>query len=196
MSVENTVFRAGDVENVCYSGAAYGADTAFGIAAHKANHAVFHLSFDGHSVAEGTVGRVVTLSAQQLREADVALKAVAKTIHRSFPTRKAYVNNLLRRNFYQVNNAERVYAIADVDDDGFVVGGTGWAVELAIQFGIDEIYAFDQTRQHWLTLANGSKHRWEAITGVPVFPYGHYAGIGSRDLTDGGKAAIQDLYTL
>ena len=87
---------------------------------------------------------------------------------------------------------------------GKVRGGTGWAVELATQRKMDEIYVFDQVQCGWYrpiyiavppgkTTPGRTRVLWER-TDVPK-AHGRYAGIGTRNLTDDGRKAIQELYT-
>jgi hypothetical protein len=62
--------------NICFSGAAKGADLAWGIAASEMGHDVCHFSFSGHSSA--TKDNLYVLSAFELQQADETLKKVSK----------------------------------------------------------------------------------------------------------------------
>lgn len=129
------------------------------------------------------------------------------------------------RNWFQVKNAEAVFAIGRIvepaDMSSFaayskagdkqrstkankkgeryinnsgkqiVDGGTGYAVEMAIQKGDIPVYVFDQTRGSWF--------KWDALkneftkTDTPTLTK-NFAGIGTRELTPEGMKAIRDVY--
>lgn len=178
------------LSDVCLSGGADGADLQFGMCAGTAGHTVIHWSFDGHNTDCPAQERVV-LSESQLKEADDILPIVAKRLKRVVPSLKR-TRNLLRRNFYQINTAERVYAVASIGDDGKVNGGTGWAVEMYKLRHDDrppELYVFDQSDGLWYIW---NDRFWSRIDAPPK-PHGVWAGIGSRELQTNGKEAIRTL---
>jgi hypothetical protein len=53
-----------------------------------------------------------------------------------------------------------------------------------------KLYLFDQTSQAWYQWDK----IWSKMSAVPPTPTGVYAGIGSRDMTEAGIAAINALY--
>jgi hypothetical protein len=183
------------MKDVCLSGGALGADLQWGMCAGMAGHTVIHWSFKGHRTT-APKQELVVLNAEQLLAADEALKAAAPKLLKGYrvgrpPDRNdSFVANLLRRNFYQVATAERVYAVTSIKD-GIVQGGTAWATQMFMdRFNGDpcECYVFDQVADGWFKW-NGL---WEAISSPPE-PFGVWAGIGSRDLQQNGKAAIRAL---
>lgn len=109
---------------------------------------------------------------------------------------------LVQRNWFQAYHAQAIYAVAHItppggmDYKGFtnetgkeiVAGGTGWAVEMAIQMS-KPVYVFDMGTNVW--------HMWKEITFVwvetPVLTE-TFAGIGSRLLSPQGIQAISDVY--
>lgn len=113
---------------------------------------------------------------------------------------------LVWRNWLPVRNAEAIYAIGRIiepvarDFKGFinktgkqiVAGGTGWAVEMAIQKGKD-VYVFDMVRNCWF-LWFAPLTEFLARDAVPVLTK-KFAGIGSREITAAGLQAIRDVYT-
>lgn len=118
---------------------------------------------------------------------DADLVRANKSLKRSFPTRNAYVNNLLRRNWFQVKNSMAVYAISTITNN-LVDGGTGWAV----QMGIDKrmpVFVFCQMRKKWFRHSLGI---WQEIE-TPVLVE-HFAGIGTREITEDGENAIRSVY--
>lgn len=178
-------------DDLCLSGGAKGADLQFGMCAGTIGHGVIHWSFDGHRT-EAPAEEVVRLTAAQLEEADVALAKVAKRVGRNSTPRSLFVRNLLRRNWYQVKDAERVYAVATIDDNGYVSGGTAWAVGMFIDRfdgAACEVYVYDMKISQWVTWDG---FHWIVID--PPKPHGVYAGVGSRELQDNGKGAIRDLF--
>jgi hypothetical protein len=178
------------MDNICLSGGAEGADLMWGMVAGSAGHMVVHWSFAGHHTPAPTQ-EVVILTQDQLVAADEPCKAASGRIKRWFPPKSRYVQNLLRRNWYQVASAERVYAVAEIVD-GHVTGGTSWATAMFLdRFNGEacECYVFDQAADGWFQWTGSD---WAAIESPPV-PSGVWAGIGSRELAANGKAAIRTL---
>lgn len=182
------------MEHICLSGGAEGADLQWGMCAGQAGHTVVHWSFAGHRSRAPSV-EVAVLSPEQLEAADEPCKAASKGIKRWFPPKSLFVRNLLRRNWYQVRDAERVYAVATLED-GIVSGGTAWATQMFIdRFGGAkcECYVFDQGTDAWYQWAGGERVKWEHLPNGPPAPQGIWAGVGSRELSATGKAAIRAL---
>ena len=173
----------------CLSGGADGADLCWGTNASNAGFEVCHFTFRGHrTLAPQT--EIVVLQDDQLRVADPFLIKANKTLKRRFPGKNEHVNNLLRRNYYQVAWSDSVYAVATIED-GLVTGGTSWAVQMFLDRGQSDVYVFDQNDQKWYTWDGG----WSEID-TPPYPSGIWAGIGSRNLTVPGKNAIRDLLSI
>lgn len=184
-----------DLLNVCLSGGAEGADLCFGRFAESAGHGVRHYSFAG---GHKGVPHVVVLSDAQLAAADPHVARAAKTLKRNAP-RQPHVRKLIQRNYYQVCDAERVYAVtrwnqrdrnSTATTVGELGGGTGWAVQMGIDLGVRELYLYAIEYAAWWTWRDGA---WVRADAVPR-PHGRYAGIGSRDLTAVGERAIRELF--
>lgn len=179
------------MKNVCLSGGAKGADVAWGNAAKEAGHTVIHLGFQGMNQSHEPFK---VLNVVKLLEADEHLKKANQTLKRgSFPYKSEYVNNLLRRNFWQIKHTERVYGVGWLKD-GMVQGGTGWAFQMAFDRGIFEQYFFDQITNKWWKLVHllfGFK--WVEADKPPK-PHGVYTGIGTRELSNDGRLAIRTIY--
>jgi hypothetical protein len=112
----------------------------------------------------------------------------------------------LIRNWAQVANSDTVFAIGTLGKEGdiwkgdekskeprkllkfAVQGGTGYAVEMAIQAG-KPVYVFDQVRNQWYKNINGEWSKSE----VPTLTK-NFAGIGTREINEAGKQAIRDVY--
>jgi hypothetical protein len=180
--------------NICFSGGAAGADYLFGECAALCSHKVMHFSFKGHKAKSKT--NVYPIADEDLLQADKYLLEANKLLKRTFPTDSHYVNNMLRRNFFQIKATEKVYAVTYMDiKTGLPLGGTAWAVLMAAQRGVKEIYLYDQKDYRWWS-ADGVTDigiDWIYETEVPS-PSGYYTGIGSTDLSSDGEEAIVKLY--
>jgi hypothetical protein len=178
------------VGDICFSGGARGADLAWGRAACCLGHRVMHFSFAAHKTRARRRERVM-LDDAALRLADPYLGVANVRLKRRWPPRTEYAANLLRRDWYEVKDAARVYAVASRDAAGAIEGGTAWAVTLFLlrhEFGLCPAFLFDQEQRHWL--------RWDGVwepIETPPIPSGAWAGIGTRDLTRAGRKAIRDL---
>lgn len=169
-----------------HSGGASGADTMWDVIG-----STYGMVKNRHYYAEGgkTPRGNVMVPQDQLKYADVYLKNANKTLRRTFPTAQPYVNNLLRRNYWQVKNSEAVFAISTITEN-VVDGGTGWACHMAIDLG-QPVHVFDQLNEAWFSW-------WRedgafVMVGIPTLT-ADFAGIGTRNINDAGKKAIRDVY--
>lgn len=194
------------IKNICFSGGAKGSDKLWGELASELGHAVCHYSFSGHSVSVPK-RFVEVLSQEMLNEADESLKIANKTLKRSFPTSKEYVNNLLRRNYWQIKNTESVYAITDLDENCLPYGGTAWAVQMAIDKNIS-VFLYSPAKKCWfeqpkecseIDISNPNLswisgiNTWHMLGIDPPKPKGKWTGIGTRSLTEDTKTVINNL---
>jgi hypothetical protein len=180
------------LQDICLSGGADGSDLQWGMTAGQAGHMVVHWSFEGHR-SKAPASEVVVLSNEQLDEAEAPCKQASKSLQRWFPPKSLYVRNLLRRNWFQVREAERVYAIVTLLH-GIVQGGTAWATQMFIdRFNGEkcECYVYDQETEAWFQWSG--PNGWVMLPDGPPKPHGVWAGIGSRDLKQCGKDAIRSL---
>ena len=104
--------------------------------------------------------------------------------------------SLLGRNWFQVKNATTIYAIGSfkkVKDRIEVKGGTGWAVQMAID-NCKSIFVFDQEEsEEWKTYNYVTKS-WISNEGQTPSLSLYYAGIGTRNINDLGITAIEKVY--
>lgn len=179
--------------NILQSGGAVGADTYWCHLAEEAGHDVRNFV---HEHMPKSIPHAIVLSRAELVKQDDLLKSVAKTLGRQFPTRNEYVNNLIRRNVYQIIGTSVVYAVADILFTNHAAGGTGWAVELAKMVGLP-IYVLDKssnvwyTWNHWL-LSDDYRDYWKYCDDVPP-PRGIWTGIGSRDINATNMAQMKAI---
>lgn len=187
--------------NICYSGGSKGADVLFGKLALEAGHDLIHWSFQNHHIAGQKLNAKV-LSYPQLMEADQPLKMANEFLKRQYPTRSEYVNNLLRRNYWQIKEADSVYAAMRFTDDMIPLGGTSWAIIMAaMKLRRPKAYIFNINDDKWYRFPEvislyGSHQRLLTeidFTKIPK-PQGKYAGIGASDLPENGIQAIESLY--
>jgi hypothetical protein len=178
--------RMNPSECVLYSGGLKGAEAAFGAAAERHGIEEVNFTFDGHQI-ERTRG-VRTLSHAELRHGDVSLAYVSKLMHRHYPDTE-YIKQVLRTIWHQVNNAQEIYVVGKILDDGTVMGGTGWGAEFA-KLCNKALCVFDQERNAW---SHWTGAAWQPEPAARI-RHPHFAGTGTRHLRDNGKAAIERLF--
>lgn len=169
-----------------FSGAAAGAEAAFGEAAERFGLKEVNYTFDGHDDAR-TRGRYV-LSQAELAKGNVSLQYVSSLMHRVFRDTPQY-RRLLASLWHQVSAGSEVFCVGWIKEDGTVKGGTGWGAELAKLFS-KPLYVFDEAKQAWYHWNEGA---WEAA-GEPKITSAAFTGTGTRCLDDRGKAAIDALF--
>ena len=72
-----------------------------------------------------------------------------------------------------------------------VDGGTGWAVQMAIDTN-KGAYFFEQNENSWF-LFNRDKMEFEKVDYIPTLTK-NFAGIGTREINENGKKAIAAVY--
>jgi hypothetical protein len=173
-------------ECVLFSGAASGAEEAFGVAAERRGIDEVNFTFDGHNDARRRGIRVLTH--EELEHGDVSLAYVSKLMHRKY-TATPLFKKVLQSIWHQVNNGQEVYVVGRILDDDTVKGGTGWGAEFA-KLCNKPLYVFDQEAGGWFEWGGDS---WRKNPG-PVITHPHFTGTGSRFLEESGRAAIEELF--
>jgi hypothetical protein len=168
------------------SGGHKGAEAEFGRAAKRHGIAQKTLSFRGHAM-EWPVN-VKVLTAAELAEGDVSMQIVSRHMGRTYHE-AALIRRVFQSLYHMVNGAYQVFAVGWIQPDNTVKGGTGWGVELAKLFN-RETWVFDQERKRWFRWTDG---HWEP--GAPKIGERAFAGTGTRNLSDEGRAAIEGLFT-
>ncbi len=177
-------------QNICFSGGAGGADLAWGAAAAQRGDTVIHFSFRGHRT-QAPRALLCVLGAAALRGADPHLRRAARYLQRPWPPASAYALSLLRRDWHQVKDSERLYAVGSFRRDGHIAGGTAWTVAMFLDRhrGTDcDAFFFDQQTRLWLRWSG----EWVPIAKPPT-PHGRWTGIGTRRLSAIGADAIRGL---
>lgn len=172
------------VKFVNHSGGAKGADSYWDDAGKQYGVESKHYHVQGNKTPRGNV----PISKENAKKADKLLIKANESLGRKFPTSNEYVNNLLRRNAWQVYNSDSVFAVGQLESDKTVKGGTGWAVQMAIDAN-KPVHVFDQSHGKWFT--------WDGESFVeseqPILTE-NFAGIGTREINQAGKDAIDSLY--
>jgi hypothetical protein len=173
-------------ESILFSGAANGAEAAFGAAAERHSVAEVNFSFEGHNDARTRGIRVLT--EPELKQGDVSLSYVSRLMNREFRDTRLF-RRVLQSIWHQVNNGLEVFVVGRILDDATVRGGTGWGAEFA-KLCNKPLYVFDQTRGRW--------HRWTgdewAEHGSPIITQPRFTGTGTRFLDGSGAKAIEELF--
>lgn len=204
---------------VCSTGGAPGADHWFEKFALENGHRVIIPSFEGNSETassqkEGeqkiSLREVIVYTDEQLKEHRPALDRAVKTLGRKLKgTRKELCH--LQCNYKQIMNADKVYAVGFMDPEFVggkegvncgVMGGTGYTCEMFLHKYLDKhpkadkvpMYLYCYNERSWFELLNNDgKFKWSAIE-KPERPCGHYVGIGTRETYEEVREAIEDLY--
>lgn len=181
-----------------HSGGAHGSDHYWGAIGEKYGIPSNHYYF-GQKTPFGN--KEITQQDYDEGKYEVA-KAAAYNYGYKYPTMK---NSLLIRNWAQVKYADAVFAIGHlvrpgeklfpnlkndtrVATNAAVTGGTGYAIAMAILHN-KPVYVFDQTREKWYKNING---QWSESE-VPTLT-SNFAGIGTREINDAGRKAIEDAF--
>ena len=175
---------------ILFSGGAPGAEAEFGACAERYGVEEVNFTFEGHRIARTRGVRV--LNHEELLAGDVSLAYVSRLMHRRY-TDSATIRKVLQTLWYQVNSGQEIYVIGVILDDGTVRGGTGWAAEFA-KLCNKPLFVFDQEKNEWFRWTGDE---WQGAAGAsrPVIAHAHFTGTGTRHITDGGKQAIEDLFS-
>ena len=163
-----------------------GAEAEFGACAEKYGLTEKTFSFKGHEI-ERKRG-LVLLSDDELTRRQVSALYLKAHMHREFPNTDLF-RRVLASIWHQVSSANEVFAVGVILDNKTVMGGTGWAVELAKNFTLP-LWVFDQEKKSWFTWKNGDWHK----TADPVISGRRFTGSGTRLLSDDGRKAIRALF--
>lgn len=175
-TANNTTVNPGTAQ--FYSGGAVGSDTEWGNVAQKY----------GFNITHYTVNDYDKLSRDDKESIEKQYKEVVERLQRKQLSADSYSGKLVRRDMLQANSADSILAIGRLGKNGHVDGGTAYATERGIIRGIP-VYLFDQNDNHWKTY-NGEKF---VDCEQPSLTQ-HAALIGTRQITDDGKRAIQNVF--
>ena len=177
---------------ICHSGGCPGSDMEWENEGNKYGVTTIAYSFHNH-VQEGKNPKILTVN--ELAEGWTHVKLADRTLKKNVESLDSpYMKNLLCRNWFQVKNADAVFAIGKLIDRHTVDGGTGWAVQMAVDSD-KPVFLFLQDSM------GGGWFRYMPIVGfewnrgdVPVLTE-NFAGIGTRAINEYGKEAIRKVYS-
>ena len=168
-----------------YSGGANGSEALFGEFAERWGVHEVNFTFEGHKQAR-TRGRY-ELSPRELAAGDVSLVYVSRRLHRTY-SEGSLIRRVLQTLWHMVSRSQQVFVLGQIQEDGTVVGGTGWSVELAKMWN-KNLWVYDQQKKSW--------SRWDGedwVAGTPIIESIHFTGTGTRYPTDDAKKAVSDLF--
>jgi len=173
-------------ECVLFSGAASGAEAAFGSAAEKYGIDEVNFTFGGHK--DSRIRGLRVLTHEELQHGDVSLAYVSKLMSRQYRNTPLF-KKVLQSIWHQVNNGQEIYVVGVILEDDTVKGGTGWGAEFA-KLCNKPLFVFDQDRGQWFRW-NGDE--WEQAP-PPTITQSRFTGTGTRFLDQAGARAIDDLF--
>ena len=173
-------------ECVLYSGAAKGAEAAFGEAAERLGIDEVNYTFEGHNDARRRGIRVLTH--RELEHGDVSLAYVSRLMHRRYRDTPLF-KKVLQSIWHQVNSGQEIFVVGRILEDRTVKGGTGWGAEFA-KLCNKPLFVFDQARGAWFRWTGED---WEADP-APRIGHPHFTGTGTRFLEPAGREAIDALF--
>lgn len=191
------------VNYTLHSGGAIGSDTAWGEVGNQFGIGKLNHYYTGEKSSYNAPNGNVEISEEDYREGAVeAARAAKYNWGYQYNTMK---DPRLIRNWAQVKYADAIFAIGSLVEPGekvfpkqpndtrvavntTVTGGTGYAVGMAILHN-KPVYVYDQNRKRWYKNIDGKWSESEIPTLTPNF-----AGIGTRELTEDGKKAIEEVY--
>lgn len=202
------------MQPILQSGAAIGADAVFHEMAKKHKHGI--RNFVAYNQKAYVPENVVRLSEAQLKLAHPFLMSATINLGRNAST-NAYVQNLLRRSYYQVKDSSAVFAITDFEfkscgtckpssENVWIRGGTAYACQMFANMHKHQsgakvaipLYVYSQSDKKWFQChVQDVLLGWKEMSDAPQLPNNAgdvYTGIGSRELTSDGKMAIVKLY--
>lgn len=171
----------------CHTGGAYGSDYVFENESIKKGFKVLAYSFDGHNTK--SKNRVI-LNKKQLDEGFKNIENANKRLNRNLNNLPLYVKNLIARDWFQVKNSDAIFAIGIIADN-IVGGGTGYAVSCAID-NKKPIYVYDQLYKSWFYY-DYDDDQFQIYEEIPKLTK-HFAGIGTRNISNDGINAIMELF--
>lgn len=169
-----------------FSSGLKGAEAFFGEMAEKLGVKETVFTFEGHQTARSHTDNVVVLSEEELRRGDISMEIVSKMMNRSYYSSQK-IRKVLQTLFHVVNKGHQVFVVGKILDDGTVKGGTGWAAELAKLFN-RPLSVFDQDDGKWFAWAEDA---WQER--IPAIEFNTFVGSGTRNLSESGRKAIEDL---
>ena len=206
--------KADEILGVAASGGARGADSYWSMQLEKYGLPVIHFMPETTRTSKFVTdyfnrrkqGKVTGvdrgLSEAELFEAGPAIERANQTLKRpNLDTMKESTYDFLARNWFQVKDANALYAVGEIEygqtgkqanvNGRSVKGGTGWAVQMALDKGMKKVYVYDQVQKEWFQW-NNNKGRFSKILETPKLVR-NSAVVGTRKLNPAGRQAIKNV---
>lgn len=170
-----------------HSGGCPGSDITWEKEGEKYGITTISYSFKNH-IQQGKNQKILTVD--ELNEGFQHVLKANEVLKRNPEKQPLYVQNLLNRNWFQVKNSESIFAIGYFFNKKIVNGGTGWAVQMAI----DEqkpVFVFDQDENCWKKYIY-ELNEFRQIYNIPKLTI-NFAGIGTRKIKENGINAIIEI---
>lgn len=175
---------------VCHSGGAIGADNYFEAIGKEFNVETIAYSY---KTKFHTSNSKYELTKEEFLEGCEKVDLANETLNKF---KYKHILKLLARNWFQVKNADEIFAIGNIlkrsNNTDYVKGGTGWAVQMAIDHN-KKVFVFDQNIIQWF-FWNSEKQIFKNCLTDPKITQNNFAGIGTRKINIFGIQAIQNLY--
>ena len=168
-----------------YSGGHAGAEAEFGRQAERYGIREITFAYRGHVPARKRGVKI--LSAEALKRGDISMEIVSLRMGRTY-SRETDIRKVIQVIFHMVNMGHQIFSVGWIQPDDTVTGGTGWAVELGKLFK-RPLSVYDLKRCRWFTWQEGA---WQ--TDTPQIRHETFTGTGTRQLTEVGRRAIDDLF--
>ncbi|WP_022853867.1 hypothetical protein [Thermodesulfatator atlanticus] len=172
-------------ECTLYHSGLRGAEATFGENAERFGVKEVVFTYEGHKPDRAK--NLVELSPEELKRGDISMELVSKMMKRNY-AKPERIRKVLQVIFHMVNKGYQVFIVGEILPNGTVKGGTGWAAELAKLFN-RPLHVFDQRVNKWFTWKDG---KW--VEDTPVISHNTFVGTGTRNLTEEGKKAIEELF--
>lgn len=170
---------------ILFSGAANGAEAAFGAAAER--HRIDEVNFTFAEHSDSRTRGIRVLTHEELKQGDVSLEYVSRLMNRKYHD-TALMRKILQSIWHQVNSGQEIYVVGEILEDGTVKGGTGWGAEFA-KLCNKPLFVFAQGQNQWFRWTGQAWTKEQA----PRISHIHFTGTGTRSLKDSGLKAINDL---
>jgi hypothetical protein len=172
----------------CHSGGAEGADSYFEEIGSKYGIQTIAYSYKTHY---HNSPNKYEISEEEFEEGCLAVFKANETLKKY--RLKPYLN-LYSRNWFQVKNAEQIFAISSfiqIENQQLVKGGTGITVQMAIDIK-KEVFVFEQRWNAWFYW-DYSQSIFIPMNENPKITSSDFAGIGARKINSNGINAIENL---
>ena len=164
-------------------------------------HQISTLTYPGSGL-DDTAEHRYELDIEHLKEANRYLMRANKSMHRSWPRRQLSADNALRRDSWIARWSHQIYMFGLFTQDASLLKintDIAWSAQMYVDrflydqepWDLCELYLFDMKSESWWQW----KQQWQRIESVPS-PTGVYTVLGQDKLTNAGKAALKDLFSV